>query len=218
MAEFDYELGKRVNKMLMEKGLETPMFPDERDRVSDNILVESKFADLMEYGLGLDMENDSLKDTPRRVAKMFCDEVFYGLDYKKFPKCTTVENTMGYDEVVSGRTSVKSVCEHHFVPFIGVANVAYIPGGKVLGLSKFNRIVDFFSRRPQIQERLTEQVSAALCLILETEDIAITITAEHYCVHLRGVQDSVSRTTTSKIGGRFRDNASLRAEFFALTR
>jgi GTP cyclohydrolase IA len=125
---------------------------------------------------------------------------------------------MAYDEMVAVKCTVKSVCEHHFVPFIGIAHVAYLPRNAVLGLSKFNRVVDFFSRRPQIQERLTEQISAALCYILQTDDVAVVIQAKHFCVALRGVQDHVSDTTTSKVKGRFKSVPELRAEFLALTK
>jgi GTP cyclohydrolase I len=125
---------------------------------------------------------------------------------------------MRYDEMVAVKCTVKSVCEHHFVPFIGIAHIAYIPHDRVLGLSKFNRVVDFFSRRPQIQERLTEQVSAALRYILQTNDLAVVIQAKHFCVALRGVQDHLSDTTTSKLKGRFLSVPELRAEFLSLTK
>jgi GTP cyclohydrolase I len=218
MASNDKELGARINRMLMEKGLETPFDGEGLKQVDQQCReVTHQFASIMDT-LGLDRTDDSLMDTPKRVAKMFCEEIFYGLDYANFPKCTVVDNKMQYNEMVQGKCSVKSMCEHHFVPFIGIAHVAYLPDKKVLGLSKFNRVVDFFCRRPQIQERLTEQVSAALRLILETDDVAVVIQAKHFCVHLRGVQDSVSDTTTSKLSGKFRSVPELRAEFLALAR
>ena len=166
--------------------------------------------------LELDLKNDSLQGTPDRVAKMFIDEMFYGLNYDNFPKCTAVENTMKYDEmVVVDRISMSSACEHHFVVIDGFASVAYIPKNKVIGLSKINRIVDFFAKRPQIQERLTEQIYYALNYILETEDIAVKIKAVHYCVKARGVKDVTSSTTTTKIGGVFKESEA-RNEFLNL--
>ncbi len=166
--------------------------------------------------LGLNMHDDSLKDTPKRVAKMYVKEIFNGLDYSNFPKCTTVENKMKYDEMVCvDKINVQSNCEHHFVIIDGLAKVAYIPNEKVLGLSKINRIVEFFSKRPQIQERLTEQIHHALVFILGTEDVAVQIKATHFCVKARGVEDTSSLTTTSKLGGMFRRN-EVRNEFFNL--
>ena len=141
-------------------------------------------------------------------------EFFDGLDWNNFPKCTTVENSMGYDEMVLVKgIKVMSNCEHHFVIIDGIADVAYIPKTKVLGLSKINRIVDFFCRRPQIQERLGEQICEALKFILGTDDVAVRINAVHYCVKSRGVEDQTSSTTTSKLSGRFKTVDALRAEF-----
>lgn len=210
----DAELGKLINKVLVDTGLETPMVNNHM-RWSKTV-IESCHHDIM-HTLGLDLEDDSLQGTPRRVSKMYCEEIFTGLDYNNFPKCTTVQNKMKYDEVVCVRNiEVRSMCEHHFLPFVGHATVAYIPAERVLGLSKFNRVVDFFARRPQIQERLTEQISAALRTIVNTEDVAVVIKADHYCVKLRGIQDFCSDTITSKLTGRFRDKPELRQEFFAL--
>jgi len=169
--------------------------------------------------LGLDLTDDSLMETPKRVAKMYVNEIFWGLDYEAFPKCTAVDNKMTYDEMVVERNiNVQSNCEHHFVIIDGVATVGYIPKQKVLGLSKMNRIVEYFSKRPQIQERLTEQVWHALQYILETDDIAVVVDAQHFCVKSRGVEDVGSSTTTSKLGGRFKDDQTVRSEFMALAR
>ena len=133
--------------------------------------------------LGMDLSDDSLSETPKRVAKMLVHETLWGLDYEAFPKCTTVSNKMGYNEMVVERNvNVQSNCEHHALPIYGVATVAYVPKDKVLGLSKINRVVEYFSKRPQIQERLTEQVFHALQFILETTDVAVMIDAEHFCV------------------------------------
>lgn len=211
----DKKLGFEVREELIRKGVETPMtkiqFGDDLKKES----IEVYFNGIMNV-LGLDLEDDSLKDTPKRVAKMFVDEIFYGLNYDNFPKATTVENKMKYDELVLiNDINVQSNCEHHFVVIDGLASFAYIPKDKVIGLSKINRIVEFFSKRPQIQERLTEQIFYALQYILKTEDIAISIKATHYCVKARGIQDVQSSTTTSKLGGKFRDQ-ELRNEFLNL--
>ena len=145
---------------------------------------------------------------------MYVNEIFWGLDYEAFPKCTTVDNKMKYDEMVVERNvNVQSNCEHHFVVIDGVATVGYIPKQKVLGLSKINRVVEYFSKRPQIQERLTEQVYHALQYILETDDIAVVIDAQHYCVKSRGVEDVGSSTVTSKLGGVFKKDPAVRTEF-----
>lgn len=223
MSKNDATLGFDVHDMLINAGLETPRdFSQGMNLTSPNGIttqerIRIQFHDIMKH-LCLYLDDDSLKDTPHRVAKMFCEEIFYGLDYVNFPTCTTVKNKMGYEEMVACTASVKSVCEHHFVPFVGTAHVAYLPDDKVIGLSKINRIVDFFSRRPQIQERLTEQIAATLGYILQTDNVAVVIQAQHFCVHMRGVQDTQSRTTTSKMLGKFRTVPELRSEFLSLTR
>lgn len=215
MSQYDPVFGDIVHKSLVAKNLETPMV----DYAPANLLyISERFREIME-ALSLNLSDDSLKGTPARVAKMYTHEIFTGLDYSRFPKCTTVENKMNYDEMIAvEQIQVASMCEHHFLPFVGHAHIAYIPKGRVLGLSKFNRVVDFFSRRPQIQERLTEQVAYALMLILGTEDIGVVIQADHYCVRLRGIQDQSSTTVTSKMMGKFRQVPELRNEFLALTR
>jgi GTP cyclohydrolase I len=148
---------------------------------------------------------------------MYTNEIFYGLDIEAFPKCTTVENKMLYDEMVVERNvNVQSNCEHHFVVIDGFATVAYIPSNRVLGLSKINRVVEYFSKRPQIQERLTEQIFHALQYILDTENVAVVIDAQHFCVRSRGVEDTGSRTVTSKLGGGFKTDPSVRAEFMRM--
>jgi GTP cyclohydrolase I len=153
------------------------------------------------------------------MAKMYIKEIYKGLNYHNFPKCTAVENKMGYDEmVVEPKCNVQSNCEHHGVVISGYASVAYIPNKRVIGLSKINRIVEFFSKRPQIQERLTEQIFHALCYILDTDNVAVVVNAEHYCVKSRGVEDVGAYTVTSKLGGVFRTDASVRQEFLALSR
>ena len=181
-------------------------------------LIESHFKGIMET-LGLDLSDDSLIDTPKRVAKMYVNEIFWGLDYEAFPKCTTVDNKMKYNEMVCERNiNVQSNCEHHFVVIDGLATVAYVPKDKVLGLSKINRIVEYFSKRPQIQERLTEQIFHTLQFILDTEDVAVMIDAQHYCVKSRGVEDTGSSTVTTRLGGGFKSDPAARNEFLSIAR
>jgi GTP cyclohydrolase IA len=213
----DHELGLKVHEQLKYLGVETPMILDKVNASkSEKIEVLTKlFGEIWET-VGLDLHDDSLKETPGRMAKMYVNEIYYGLDYCMFPKCTTVDNKMSYDEMIMERPiSVQSNCEHHGVVIAGKACVAYIPGEKILGLSKINRVVEFFSKRPQIQERLTAQIYHSLVLILGTANVAVVIEAEHYCVKSRGVRDEASQTVTSKLGGLFRQPA-LRAEFMSL--
>jgi GTP cyclohydrolase I len=170
------------------------------------------FRQIMET-LGLDLNDDSLNGTPERVAKMYVDEIFYGLDPAKKPASTLFENKFGYREMLIERDiKVHSYCEHHFVPIIGKAHVAYISSGCVIGLSKINRIVDYFARRPQVQERLTMQIAEELKKVLETEDVAVVIDSEHMCVITRGVRDLNSSTVTASYHGKFRE-AGPREEF-----
>lgn len=209
----DPELGLRVHEHLVKMGVETPTLPNSLDRKDKIDRIEEHFSAIMKY-LGLDLSDDSLIDTPKRVAKMYVNEIFWGLDYEAFPKCTTVDNKMKYDEMVVERNvNVQSNCEHHFVVIDGVATVGYIPNQRVLGLSKINRVVEYFSKRPQIQERLTEQVYHALQYILETDNVAVVVDAQHYCVKSRGVEDVGSSTVTSKLGGVFKTDPAVRSEF-----
>ena len=214
----DPELGQKIHEHLVKMGVETPTKDSALDRKEKIDVIEAHFIGIMK-ALGLDLEDDSLMDTPKRVAKMYVNEIFWGLDYDAFPKCTTVANKMNYDEMVVERNvNVQSNCEHHFVIIDGLATVAYVPNEKVLGLSKINRIVEYFAKRPQIQERLTEQVFHALCYILETENVAVMIDAQHYCVKSRGVEDTGSSTVTTKLGGGFKTDAAARAEFLSIAR
>jgi GTP cyclohydrolase I len=214
----DPELGQKVHEHLVKMGVETPTNPNNYDRKEKIDHIEAHFAHIMRI-LGLDLSDDSLIDTPKRVAKMYVNEIFWGLDYEAFPKCTAVDNKMKYNEMVCERNiNVQSNCEHHFVVIDGLATVAYVPNQKVLGLSKINRIVEYFSKRPQIQERLTEQVFHTLQYILDTEDVAVMIDAKHYCVASRGVEDTGSSTVTSKLGGGFKSDPAARAEFYQLAR
>jgi GTP cyclohydrolase I len=212
----DPELGRKVHEHLVAMGVETPTFKTSLSAKEKIDEIERGFKHIMVV-LGLDIDDDSLCETPKRVAKMYVNEIFWGLDPEAFPKCTTVDNKMKYDEMVIERNvNVQSNCEHHFVVIDGKATVAYIPKSKVLGLSKINRVVEYFSKRPQIQERLTEQIYHALQYILETDDIAVVIDAQHYCVKSRGVEDVGSSTITSKLGGEFKTDLALRAEFMNL--
>jgi GTP cyclohydrolase I len=214
----DPELGQKIHEHLVKMGVETPTTDYQLDRKEKIDVIEAHFTGIMR-ALGLDLEDDSLMDTPKRVAKMYVNEIFWGLDYDAFPKCTTVANKMNYDEMVVERNvNVQSNCEHHFVIIDGLATVAYVPNEKVLGLSKINRIVEYFAKRPQIQERLTEQVFHALCYILETDNVAVMIDAQHYCVKSRGVEDTGSSTVTTKLGGGFKTDPAARAEFLSIAR
>jgi GTP cyclohydrolase I len=202
-----------VRDSLIERGLETPM-------VETGLSAEQKYkhiSGLMTQvieTLGLDLSDDSLAETPHRIAKMYVHEIFSGLDYRHFPKLSLIENKMGADEMVKIRDiDLTSTCEHHFVTIDGFAKVAYIPKDTIIGLSKINRIVRFFGQRPQVQERLTRQILVALQVLLDTEDVAVSIDATHYCVKSRGVMDSNSQTSTTALGGCFKENFHTRAEF-----
>jgi len=214
----DPELGQKVHEHLVKMGVETPQIKNNLDRKEKIEIIESHMAEIMKT-LGLDLSDDSLIETPKRWAKMAVNEIFWGLDYEAFPKCTTVDNKMKYNEMVVERNvSVQSNCEHHLVIIDGLATVAYVPKEKVLGLSKINRIVEYFSKRPQIQERLTEQIFHTLQFILETEDVAVMIDAQHYCVKSRGVEDTGSSTITTRLGGGFKTDPAARNEFLSIAR
>lgn len=216
-SKTDLDLGIKVAEYLTQKGVQTPMVATQLEVPDEFKLkqIEMHVRNILMI-IGLDLDDDSLIDTPKRVAKMYVNETFAGLKAENFPKSTVVDNKMKYSGVVlESPVAVKSVCEHHIITIDGYATVAYIPGDKVLGLSKLNRIVNYFCRRPQIQERLTEQIFHALVYILGTEDVAVHIDAKHYCVSHRGIEDVNSRTDTAKLGGAFFNNASTRAEFYA---
>jgi GTP cyclohydrolase I len=205
----------QVRYALIERGLETPLLPDQYERDEKYQRIKNSFTDIVRT-LGLDLNDDSLCETPHRIAKMYVDEIFSGLDYFNFPKITVIDNKMGVEEMVKvSDISLTSTCEHHFVTIDGTAKVAYIPKDKIIGLSKINRIVRFFAQRPQVQERLTQQVLVALQTLLLTDDVAITIDATHYCVKSRGVMDANSRTQTTALGGIFKARHKTRAEFLA---
>ena len=193
---------------------DTPLRDDAFD-ISDNKkkeIIAQHFKGIMQT-LGLDLTDDSLKGTPKRVAKMYVEEIFNGLDPKNKPKIALFDNKYQYNEMlVEKNITFYSNCEHHFVPIIGKAHISYISSGKVIGLSKINRIVQYFAKRPQVQERLTNQIGNELKEILDTEDVAVVIDAKHLCVSSRGIKDDTSSTTTSYYSGAFK-TVSTKKEF-----
>jgi GTP cyclohydrolase I len=185
--------------------LETPLRKDAFDLSAEEKvdLIEEKFADILQI-LGMDLEDDSLQGTPRRVAKMYVNEIFHGLNPENKPEAKLFDNKYRYNQMlVEKNINLHSYCEHHLVPILGKAHVAYISIGKVIGLSKINRIVRYFAKRPQVQERLTEQIAAELKAVLETEHVAVILDAEHMCVATRGIEDTGSSTITSHYSGKF---------------
>ena len=197
--------------------VDTPLRPDafELSNAEKISKIEAHFTEIMTT-LGLDLTDDSLSGTPYRVAKMYVEEIFKGLDPKNKPKTAVFQNTFGYQEMLIEKDiTLYSNCEHHFVPIIGKAHVAYIPDQHVIGLSKINRIVQYFAKRPQVQERLTEQIATELKTVLNTEHVAVMIDAEHLCVSSRGVEDVNSSTVTSHFSGKFQQK-STREEFVRL--
>ncbi len=192
--------------------LETPMKTDafELSDAEKKYRIAEYFAEIMDV-LGLDLNDDSLSGTPDRVAKMYVEEIFSGLNPENKPKVALFDNKYQYNQMlVEKNITLFSNCEHHFVPIIGKAHVAYISSGKVIGLSKLNRIVQYYAKRPQVQERLTNQIANELKDILDTEDIAVIIDAKHLCVSSRGVEDNSSSTVTSYFGGQFKSAEKIR--------
>jgi len=205
-----------VRDALLQAGLETPMKDNGLTSDEKQARIQQLMTEVVNT-LGMDLEDDSLAETPKRIAKMYVREIFSGLNYEEFPSVTTIENKMNVDEMICvNNIGVMSTCEHHFVTIDGLAKVAYLPNKKIIGLSKINRIVRFFARRPQVQERLTQQILIALQALLETPNVAVSINAVHYCVKSRGVMDESSSTSTTSLGGCFKTNASTRAEFLAV--
>lgn len=215
-TKIDSALGAEVFKHMTSLKLETPTVKAALDVDNHTKIakIESLIKEALEV-LGLDLTDDSLEETPKRIAKMWVLETNWGLHPANFPKSTTVENKFSRGQMVKvGDVSVLSTCEHHLLPFLGVAHIAYIPNEVVLGTSKLNRIVEYYSRRPQVQERLTEQIIEALKYVLKTENVGIVIHAEHMCVKTRGVQDS-SYMTTSSLSGTFLNDPTCRSEFMS---
>lgn len=195
--------------------VDTPMRPDAFNLTDEEKVkhIEAHFREIMNI-LGLDLTDDSLKGTPKRVAKMYIEEIFSGLNPANKPKIALFENKYQYNQMlVEKNITFYSNCEHHFVPIIGKAHVAYISSGKVIGLSKINRIVQYYAKRPQVQERLTNQIGFELKQILGTEDVAVVIDAVHLCVSSRGIKDTASSTVTSFYSGKF-EQESTKQEFF----
>lgn len=184
---------------------DTPLRPEAFDMPDEHKIkkIAEHFGQIMDI-LGLDLKDDSLSGTPQRVAKMYVNEIFKGLNPANKPAITTFENKYRYKGLVIERNiPLQSTCEHHFQPIFGVAHVAYVPNGRVIGLSKLNRIVDFFARRPQVQERLVVQIAEELKKVLHTEDVAVYIDARHMCVQARGVEHHGASTITAEYGGKF---------------
>lgn len=192
--------------------LETPMKADAFDMDDSEKIdkIKHHFAEIMDV-LGLDLTDDSLRGTPKRVAKMFVNEIFSGLNPKNKPAISNFQNKYNYGEMlVEKNITLYSTCEHHFLPIVGKVHVAYISTGNVIGLSKINRIVDYYAKRPQVQERLTMQIVDELKNALNTEDVACLIDAKHLCVNSRGIRDITSSTVTSELGGVFKEEATKR--------
>ncbi len=194
---------------------ETPLRPDAfvKTDAQKKAVIEKHFQIIMEE-LGLDMTDDSLRGTPHRVAKMFVEEIFSGLDPKNKPKLSVFDNSYHYDKMlVEADITFNSTCEHHFLPIIGKAHIGYVSSGKVIGLSKLNRIVDYYARRPQVQERMIMQIFNELKSALQTENVIIVVEATHLCVSSRGIKDESSYTSTLQYGGIFNEKEN-RNDFF----
>lgn len=210
-----YEHHHDVGDAHMSTSVDTPLRPDafELDDKTKISLITDHFEQIMHI-LGLDLTDDSLQGTPHRVAKMYVKEIFSGLNPENKPEVRTFENNYKYKEMlVEKDITFYSQCEHHFVPIIGKAHVAYISSGRVVGLSKLNRIVQYYARRPQVQERMTRQIAEELKKSLNTEDVAVVLAADHLCVASRGVQDTGSRTITADYSGRFESDPKTKEEF-----
>lgn len=197
--------------------VDTPMLPDAFDKSEEEKIeiIQEYFSGIMKT-LGLDLSDDSLKGTPYRYAKMYVKELFSGLDPKNKPSLSVFDNKYHYDKMlIEKNITFSSACEHHFLPIVGKAHIAYISSGKVIGISKINRIVEYYGKRPQVQERMTLQVYNELKEALKTESIIVVVDAEHLCVSSRGVKDKTSSTVTMEYGGQF-NNVSYREEFLRL--
>lgn len=218
MAKNNPALGREVNKYLDTLGINTPITEMVKaDRQVKLDRIQSLTHEMLEV-LGLDLTDDSLEETPMRVAKMYVDEIFSGLRYDTFPKCTTVENKFSTNDefVLEKNITLYSDCEHHLRPIIGHAHIAYIPGKKVLGLSKLNRVTQYFAQRPQVQERLTQQIAHAIAFITDSQDVMVVVDAGHTCVSQRGIKDTQSSTVTATCLGVFGEaGGSLRKEVMA---
>jgi len=210
MSKNNLELGIAVNDHLTSMGINTPVTSKVAANREEKINKITKLTKEMLEVLGLDLSDDSLEETPLRVAKMYVDEIFSGLRNDTFPKCTTVENkfSIGEEFVLEKNITLYSDCEHHLRPIIGKAHIAYIPKKKVLGLSKLNRITQYFAQRPQVQERLTQQIAQAIAFITESQDVMVVVDAGHTCVSQRGIKDTNSTTVTACCLGAFGEPSS----------
>ncbi len=224
-SKANVELGREIEKVLRDQGIHTPTTDLVNMTSHQKLEIMVPLMTTILETMGLDLTDDSLMDTPRRVCKMWVNDLFAGLPPETFPKCTTVENKFSQEDefVLVKNARVKSTCEHHFMPYsdmfgdnLGGCSVAYIPRDKVLGLSKINRVVEYFSRRPQVQERHTRQICEALKHILGTDDVIVHMHSAHTCVSMRGVEDENSSTVTLAAGGVFSSkNSDLRKEFLS---
>ena len=213
----DKELYELIGDEHSMTSAETPLRPDAFDKSDDEKMenIQNHFYSIMEE-LGLDMTDDSLRGTPYRVAKMFVQEIFGGLNPANKPKISVFENSYHYDKMlVEANIEFNSTCEHHFLPIVGKAHIAYVSSGKVIGLSKLNRIVDYYARRPQVQERMIMQIFNELKEVLDTENVMVVVEAAHLCVSSRGIKDSTSYTSTIQYGGVF-EQKEMRNDFFHL--
>lgn len=212
----NYELGLKIKKLLEDNELENPVLQDNIAKWGEHdylFTLQTKFADFLKH-LGLNLTDSSVANTPKRVIKFFINELFYGLDYNNFPSISLVANKFKYTKpLISQGITLDSTCEHHLVSIRGKAVIAYMPKSKIVGLSKLNRVVEFFASRPQVQERLTRQIFIVLQYILETEDVAVAVNALHNCIAIRGIRDSSSTTLTMELGGNFLDDEVLRDNF-----
>jgi GTP cyclohydrolase I len=206
----------KVRDALIAKGIETPMKSVGLSLDLRRKEIEKHMREVLQL-IGLDLTDDSIEETPVRMAKMYLDEIFTGMDYANFPKITNIRNRMKVSEMVLvNDITLTSTCEHHFVTIDGKVSVAYYPKDWVIGLSKINRVVAFLAQRPQVQERLTEQILTALQTILQTDDVAVYVKATHFCVKCRGIKDTNSYTVTSAFGGVFLEDRETRKEFLSL--
>ena len=206
----------KVRDALIAKGIETPMKSVGLSLDLRRKEIEKHMREVLQL-IGLDLTDDSIEETPVRMAKMYLDEIFTGMDYANFPKITNIRNRMKVSEMVLvNDITLTSTCEHHFVTIDGKVSVAYYPKDWVIGLSKINRVVAFLAQRPQVQERLTEQILTALQTILQTDDVAVYVKATHFCVKCRGIKDTNRYTVTSAFGGVFLEDRETRKEFLSL--
>lgn len=207
-----------VRDALLLKGLENPIIESDLDNYARISQITKHMTSIIHL-LKLNLNHDSISNTPKRIAKMYIEEIFLGLDYLNFPKITVIQNnTMKINDMVTIRDiNITSMCEHHFIVFHGKAIVSYIPKHYIIGISKINKIVQFFAKRPQLQERLTQQILLALQTLLYTNNVAVFINAVHYCVKARSIHDNTSTVNTTALGGIFKSNTNIRKEFSYVT-